>query len=78
MTGDIVTPDFAVHPWHELASVEAGPESVVVAWGDGAELTCHPLWLYEMSRSIRNPIAGSSPGSTTPSRGIGSIDRDIS
>lgn len=52
MTGDIVTPDFAVHPWRELASVDAGPESVVVAWDDGTELTCHPLWLFEMTRSI--------------------------
>ncbi|MGA9276682.1 TauD/TfdA family dioxygenase [Ilumatobacter sp.] len=45
----ILTPDFADHAWRSLTCASLDDGVVRVAWGDGVEFVCHPLWLYEQT-----------------------------
>ncbi|WP_051063471.1 TauD/TfdA family dioxygenase [Ilumatobacter nonamiensis] len=48
----ILTPDFADHGWHPLVRAELTEGIVRIAWSDGLEFDCHPLWLYEQTVGI--------------------------
>lgn len=48
----ILTPDFAGHDWQPLVRATLDDDVVHVAWGDGVEFDCHPLWLYEQTVGI--------------------------
>lgn len=45
---DLPTPDYYSYPWFALEAVrKTALGGVIVAWSDGQQLECHPLWLRE-------------------------------